>query len=68
MANEKSIAHELLAQEILKSFKGKITGDNADYIVGENPENRYFVGKLLPVSDSPDIVLGVRCLYRIDRS
>ena len=51
MANEKSIAHELLAQEILKSFKGKITGDNADYIVGENPENRYFVGKLLPVSD-----------------
>ena len=52
MANEKSIAHELLAQEILKSFKGKITGDNADYIVGENPENRYFVGKLLPVSDS----------------
>ena len=52
MANEKSIAHELLAQEILKNFKGKITGDNADYIVGENPENRYFVGKLLPVSDS----------------
>ena len=46
MANEKSIAHELLAQEILKNFKGKITGDNADYIVGENPENRYFVGKL----------------------
>lgn len=52
MANEKSIAHELLAQEILKNFIGKITGDNADYIVGENPENRYFVGKLLPVSDS----------------
>jgi len=53
MANLKSVAHELLAQEILKGFKGKITGDNADYIVGENPENRYFVGKLLPVSDSP---------------
>ena len=68
MANVKSVAHELLAQEILKNFKGKITGDNADYIVGENPENRYFVGKLLPVNDSQDIVLGVRCLYRIDRS
>lgn len=52
MANVKSVAHELLAQEILNGFKGKITGDNTDYIVGENPENRYFVGKLLPVSDS----------------
>lgn len=52
MANVKSIAHELLAKDILEGFKGKITGDNADYIVGENPENRYFVGKLLPVSDS----------------
>lgn len=42
MANEKSIAHELLAQEILKNFKGKITGDNADYIVGENPRKPLF--------------------------
>ena len=30
MANVKSIAHELLAKEILQGFKGKITGDNAD--------------------------------------
>ena len=52
MSNVKSTAHELLTQEILKKFQGKITGDNADYIVGENPENRYFVGKLLPLSDS----------------
>lgn len=52
MADTKKIARELLAKDILKEFKGKITGDNADYIVGENPENRYFVGKLLPVSDS----------------
>ena len=52
MANVKSIAHELLAKEILQGFKGKITGDNADVIVGENPENHYFVGKLLPVNDS----------------
>lgn len=51
MVNKKSIAHELLAKDILQDFKGKITGNNADYIVGENPENRYFVGKLLPVSD-----------------
>lgn len=52
MANVKSIAREKLAADILCGFKGKITGDNSDYIVGENPENRYFVGKLLPVSDS----------------
>lgn len=53
MANTKSVAHELLAKEILRGFQGKITGDNADFIVGENPENRYFVGKLLPANDSP---------------
>lgn len=53
MANTKSVAHELLAKEILRGFQGKITGDNADFIVGENPENRYFVGKLLPTNDSP---------------
>lgn len=52
MGNVKSIARELLAKEILQGFKGKITGDNADLIVGENPENRYFVGKLLPVGES----------------
>ena len=52
MANVIGTAHELLAKEILRKFKGKITGDNADVIVGENPENHYFVGKLLPVGDS----------------
>ena len=52
MGSVKSTARELLAKEILRGFKGKITGDNADYIIGENPENRYFVGKLLPVGDS----------------
>lgn len=58
MASINSVAHELLAQEILENFKSKITGSNADYIVGENPENRYFVGKLLPVNDSPQSYLG----------
>lgn len=52
MPEIKSNAHELLAKEILKGFQGKITGDNADYIIRENPENRYFVGKLLPVGDA----------------
>lgn len=52
MQDVKSIAHKLLAKNILKGFKGKITGDNVDFIVGENPENHYFVGKLLPVGNS----------------
>lgn len=51
MADAKTIAHELLAQELLRGFKSKITGDNEELIVGENPENRYFVGKLLPLSE-----------------
>ena len=61
MASVKRIAHKLLSQEILKDFKGKITGDNADYIVGENPENRYFVGKLLPVNNSQAASWGSDC-------
>lgn len=52
MVNKQSIAHELLSKDILQGFKGKITGDNTSYVIGENPENRYFVGKLLPVNDS----------------
>ena len=50
MSNALNAAREKLAIDILENFKGKITGDYTDYIVGENPENRYFVGKLLPVS------------------
>lgn len=53
MANKIDVAHEKLAQEILKNFKGRITGDNQERIVDENPENVFFVGKLLP--DSEDI-------------
>lgn len=51
-------AREKLAQEILDNFKGKITGDNSDSIIGENPENRYFVGKLLPVNSSNSTSFG----------
>lgn len=44
-------AREKLAIKILEDFKGKITGDCSSVCVGENPENRYFVGKLLPISE-----------------
>ncbi len=51
MAGKLNKAREKLAIKILEDFKGKITGDYSPICVGENPENRYFVGKLLPVSD-----------------
>ena len=51
MAGKLNKAREKLAIQILEDFRGKITGDYSPDCVGENPENRYFVGKLLPVSD-----------------
>lgn len=48
----KNKAHELVAKKILSEFENKITGNDIDIIVGENPENRYLVGKILPVSES----------------
>ena len=48
MADKFDVAHEKLTQEILKQFKGKITGDTLDKVVGDNPENTIFVGKILP--------------------
>ena len=52
MAEKLNRAREVLAGKILEDFRGKITGDYSPICVGENPENRYFVGKLLPVSES----------------
>lgn len=58
MSNALNAAREKLAIDILENFKGKITGDHTDYIVGENPENRYFVGKLLPVNSGSSSSFG----------
>lgn len=52
MANNLNKAREKLAFQILTDFKGKITGDYTPVCVGDNPENRYFVGKLLPVGNN----------------
>ena len=54
MANLKK-AREKLAYQILNDFKGKITGDYSSTCIGENPENEYFVGKLLPISSAPTV-------------
>lgn len=53
-----SKAREKLASKILEDFKGKITGDACDIIVGENPENVYFVGKLLSNQEDTNTIHG----------
>lgn len=47
MADQYSIAREKLAETILAEFKDKITGAADEPVVGDNPENKFFVGKLL---------------------
>lgn len=51
MSDKLSKAREMLAGQILEDFKGKITGNKIDYVVGDNPENIFFVGKLLSNKD-----------------
>ena len=47
MADNLSVARERLAERILAEFKDKITGAADEPVVGDNPENKFFVGKLL---------------------
>ena len=47
MADKLSVAREKLAERILAEFKDKITGATDEPVVGDNPENKFFVGKLL---------------------
>ena len=47
MADNYSIAREKLAERILEEFKNKITGATDEPVIGDNPENKFFVGKLL---------------------
>ncbi len=47
MANKLALARQKLAVQILNDFKGRITGDTVNYVIGDNPENMFFVGKLL---------------------
>ena len=54
MANNLSVAREKLASQILKDFKDRITGAQEAPVVGDNPENLFFVGKLLTKDDNVD--------------
>jgi len=51
MTDKYSVAREKLAERILTEFKNKITGATAEPVVGDNPENLFFVGKLLTKGD-----------------
>lgn len=51
MAANLFVAREKLAEQILREFKDKITGASGDPVVGDNPENTFFVGKLLTKDD-----------------
>ena len=51
MRDKLAQAREKLASQILDDFKGKITGNTIDFVIGENPENMFFVGKLLSNKD-----------------
>ena len=51
MAGNLSVAREKLAEAILAEFKDKITGATDEPVVGDNPENKFFVGKLLTKDD-----------------
>ena len=51
MAGALSIAREKLAERILAEFKDKITGATNEPVIGDNPENKFFVGKLLTKDD-----------------
>ena len=51
MTDKYSIAREKLAEKILAEFKDKITGATDEPVVGDNPENLFFVGKLLKKND-----------------
>ena len=48
MANNR----ELLAREIVDRFVASISGTKVDTIIGYNPNDRIYVGKLSPQSES----------------
>lgn len=49
-----SKAREILASQILLDFKDEITGNNIERVVGINPEDKIFVGKLMSIDEDGD--------------
>ena len=51
MKRQLDTAREALTLRLLNDFKQEITGNNIDRVVGHNPEEIYFVGKLMSIND-----------------
>lgn len=51
MKSRMDTAREILTGQILEDFKDEITGKNINRVVGHNPEEIYFVGKLMSIND-----------------
>ncbi len=51
MKNRLDVAREALTLRLLNDFKEEITGENITRVVEHNPEEVYFVGKLMSIND-----------------
>lgn len=63
---------ELLARDIARRFTEKISGDNEMQFVGQNPEDKIFVGKLSPRSSNSDfkssvLIKQIGVNFRVDK-
>lgn len=54
MGNISAKTREKLASAILSDFKDSITGNKINRVVDENPENKFYVGKLISINDDID--------------
>ena len=51
MKSNEDIAREILTERLLEDFKQEITGNKKTRVVGNNPEDTFFVGKLMSIHD-----------------
>ena len=51
MKTKEDAAREILTERLLEDFKSEITGSHLDRVVGINPEDAFFVGKLMSIND-----------------
>lgn len=51
MKTKEDAAREILTERLLEDFKSEITGSHLDRVVEINPEDTFFVGKLMSIND-----------------
>lgn len=51
MRSKEDKAREILTERLLEDFKSEITGSHLERVVGINPEEAFFVGKLMSIND-----------------